>query len=122
MATPTEPNFTFIAIGAEAEKEARSIAAKIQEIDEAKEFLSHHLEPHVLELLSPPFYTYIAEAIKKDRQQQAALLSDCLSALEKAAGWLPWHEPSHLHYEGERSDAGREVRQVIEKLKEWQNT
>jgi hypothetical protein len=59
---------------------------------------------------------------EQEQQQQAALLTDCLSALEKASGWLPWHEPSHPRYEGERSDAGREVRRVIEKLKEWQNT
>ena len=32
------------------------------------------------------------------------------TALKIARDWLPWHEPTHPDYEGDRSDAGRAVR------------
>lgn len=36
------------------------------------------------------------------------------AALKLARDWLPYHEPDHPGYEGERSDAGRAVRLALD--------
>jgi len=36
------------------------------------------------------------------------------TALKIARDWLPWHEPTHPDYEGDRSDAGRAVRLALD--------
>jgi chromosome segregation ATPase len=61
---------------------------------------------------------YHFQASKAEQLEAAnAALRKRLEALEKAgweaAGWLPWHEPTHRRYEGAKSDAGRNLRQAL---------
>ena len=57
-------------------------------------------------------------AMEADSAALRALVVELVDSATSAAGWLPYHDPSHPDYEGARSDCGRLLREKIAKAKE----
>lgn len=57
-------------------------------------------------------------AMEADSAALRALVVELVDSATRAAGWLPYHEPSHPDYEGARSDCGRLLREKIAKANE----
>lgn len=50
-------------------------------------------------------------------REQADEIERLTATLVLARDWLPYHEPSHPDYEGERSDVGRAVRAALDECR-----
>lgn len=56
------------------------------------------------------------QRFRAERDEARAERDRALDALEAVDGWLPWHEPSHPDYKGEKSDAGRAVKRALREV------
>lgn len=61
-----------------------------------------------------PYRAVLMGDMMRERERCIEERDRMRAALEVARDWLPWHEPTHPDYEGDRSDAGRAVRLALD--------